>query len=62
MDLKIDYNKEPIVNKERSSDTVKAKLSAKVNIFLNEDNPLIHEIKNILEKSKLWYNIIRINN
>lgn len=52
-ETKDDFFKEPIVNKERSSDTVKAKLSAKANIFLNEDNPLIYEIKNILEKSKL---------
>ena len=57
-ETKEDFFKEPIVNRERSADTVKAKLSSKANIFLTQDNPLVDEIKIILEAFKLWYNFI----
>lgn len=52
-ETKEEFFKEPIINKERNKDKVKSKLSAKANVFLKEDNPLVIEIKNILEKSKL---------
>lgn len=52
-ETKNDFFKEPIVNNERGEDTVKSKLSSKVNYFLKEDNPLVTEVKIILQKSKL---------
>ena len=52
-ETKDEFFNEPIVNKERSKDTVKSKISANVNEFLKENNMLITEINNILDKSNV---------